>query len=265
MSLFELGRRILNKKIDAHIESSVEAPELDIGLPLNARIGGLIELPAAAFALLGNSLVQVPKEAQMQIAAISRLRLDADDIRLYRYYTSVGENRQGKGEGFLQVLATPDGIQELAYYQFLERQIPTTAEEQEPFLGLGYGLGDRDYFMGYDQLEASGLNADQIGKFLPTVEDVLHYVRDTPGPAYVPPFEAQETRIDDKHGEKGLTQKVWFMPYVRELPDIGLGRQLERLLISFEVVESVDGDKRDLLHVDFMVGITLDINKVNIY
>lgn len=266
MSLFELGRRILNKKIDEHIESSVNAPELDKNLPLGARLGSVLELPAASFAVLEGSLVSVPNPVQMQITAISRLRLEADtDIGLYRYYTSTGENRLGKGEGFLQVLTSLDGIQDIAYYQFLERQVPDTAEEQEPFLGMGYGLGEKDYFMGADQLEAAGMNA-LVAKLLANPEeDVLHYLRDAPGGSYVPPFRARETRIDDKHGEKGLSQAVLFMPYVRDLPDIGLGRKQERLLISFEALDSMDGSKKQRVHVDFMVGIALEESKINIY
>lgn len=268
MSLFELGRRIFNKKLDQHAAAAAtgKVARADNDLPLGARIGSLIEVPRASFALLNNSLVQVPATAQLQVSAISRMRLDADaDLGLYRLYTGCGANRMGDGESFLQVLTSADGIQDLAYYQFLFRQIPVTEDDQAPFLGKGFGLGETDYFMGTDQLRELGLTEAQIATLLGE-EEALHFVRDTPGGDYVPPFTARENRIDDPYGETGLTQKVWFMQYARQLPDAGLcmsGGQ-ERLLISFEVVDSFDGQSKPRVHVDFMIGLSLDSHKVKV-
>jgi hypothetical protein len=58
-----------------------------------------------------------------------------------------------------------------------------------------------------------------------------------------------------------MRQNVHFMPYERTLPD---GNE-ERLLISFEVVESLDGQDKPQVHIDFMVGINLDPLKVKAY
>ena len=49
------------------------------------------------------------------------------------------------------------------------------------------------------------------------------------------------------------------MPYVRTLPDGGR----EYLLITTEIVESVDGDaNRRGIHVDFVVGIPIEQERI---
>jgi hypothetical protein len=52
---------------------------------------------------------------------------------------------------------------------------------------------------------------------------------------------------------------MYFMPYVRELA--GGGR--EYLLITTEIIESVDGDaaKRGI-HVDFVIGIPVEQERI---
>jgi hypothetical protein len=57
----------------------------------------------------------------------------------------------------------------------------------------------------------------------------------------------------------GLRQEMFFMPYVRNLPDGGR----EYLLITTEIVESVDGDaNRRGIHVDFVVGIPIEQERI---
>jgi hypothetical protein len=86
-------------------------------------------------------------------------------------------------------------------------------------------------------------------------------VRDAGGrdAAFVQPFKGRETRIDDAQGIHGLRQEMYFMPYVRELA--GGGR--EYLLITTEIIESVDGDaaKRGI-HVDFVIGIPVEQERI---
>lgn len=74
-----------------------------------------------------------------------------------------------------------------------------------------------------------------------------------PEEAFVPPYRGTETRIDDATGAKGLSQDVFLTPYVRALTD----GSREYLLISTEVVHSIDGDaSKRSVHVDFMVGLS---------
>jgi len=188
------------------------------------------------------------------------VHLDADPkFTLYRLYTHCGVDRQGEGQSYLQVLASGDDIRDVAYYQFLNRQIPVTEEEQAPFRGQGYGLGDIDFWMGDEQLAEAGYSADAIAALFGGA-DALNFKRDTPGGNYVAPFTGSETRLDDAIGDLGLKKSLSFAPYARQLA----GGAEERLLISFEVVETMDGQPTQQLHVDFMVGLALDRQKIKI-
>lgn len=261
MSVFELGKRILGKKIDAAKAAANELPRQDNGLPFGARIGSLMEIPRASFAILDGTLLKVPASAQMQVEAVGRVRLEADpSLELYRLYTETGNRRTDEGQTFLQVLMQDGQPVEATYYQQLFRLVPTSKEEQAAYQGQGYGLGELWYNLGADQLALAKLTEDQIAALLNGAE-ALDYQRDTPvTDDYVRPYAASESRLDDPTGMKGMHQKMHFMPYVRTLPD---GNR-EQLLISFEVVESVDGQRAPEVHVDFLVGLTLEPQKLKV-
>ena len=264
MGLFNLSRRVLGKTLDNAANKYATAPDrVDVGLPFNAQIGALLELQRAEFALLNGSLLTVPTSSQLPIVSVSRLRMEGDeDLQIYRLYTDTGPERDGIGASFLQVLCGKEGVDaiyDLAYYQFLCRQYPTTDDEQAPYRGEGFGLGESDYFMAEDQLGTIPQAASRIATLLGGT-DALHFTRDTPGGNYVKPFTARENRLDDPIGEKGTSKRVSFMPYVRALKDGGQ----ERLLISFEFVETMDGHAAPAAYVDFMAGIALDRHKVKV-
>jgi hypothetical protein len=261
MSLFQLGKRILEKRVDQAKASTNALPRQDTGLPYGAQIGSLMDVPRASFAILDGTLLKVPGSAQMQIQSIGRVRLDADpSLEIYRFYTDAGDRRTDAGQAFLQVLSKDGQPVEATYYQQLFRLTPATAEEQEPYLGKGYGLGQLWYNLGEDQLALCGLTPDQIATLLAGAE-TLDYQRDTPvQDEYIRPYTAVENRLDDQSGMKGMRQKMYFMPYVRVLPD---GNR-ENLMISFEVVDSVDGQRAPAVHVDFMVGLTLEPLKLKV-
>jgi hypothetical protein len=265
MSLFNLAGRILDKKFDD--AARAHAPKLDradTGLPFNAQIGALLEVPRAEFALLDASLLTVPPSAQMPIVAVSRIHLDADDsLALFRLYTSTGRDRDGAGASFLQVVCRAghvDDIQDLAYYQHLLRQYPVTDEEQAPFRGEGYGLGDQTYEMADDQLTQIPHVAANLSAYIENSEDAVAFTRDTPGGNYVAPFGADENRLDDAVGEKGSRRRMSFMPYIRDLE----GGHQERLMISFDYVKTVDGRSSANCYVDYLAGLALDRNKVKV-
>ena len=142
---------------------------------------------------------------------------------------------------------------------------PETAEDQDAYTGVaGYGLGDQVYTLWREQLADMLSEAELAGVFGDSGR--LDYVRDAgirgPGgadAAFVQPFKGREIRIDDAQGVHGLRQELYFMPYVRALA--GGGR--EYLLITTEIIESVDGDtgKRGI-HVDFVIGIPLEQERV---
>lgn len=261
MSLIEMSRRMLAKGLAKH--QANQAPRQDNGLPYGAKIGSLIEVPRASFALLDGSLLTVPAAAQMQIESVGRVRLAADPtLELYRLYTSKGDARTDAGQSFLQVLMANGQPVEATYYLQLFRTLPTSVEEQEAYQGKGYGLGESFYTMGADQLAMCGLSDAKITALLGEAE-AIEYQRDTPAAVqadYVPPYVAIENRLDDAHGENGLRQRMHFMPYTRELPCGGR----ENLLISFEVVESVNGLRAPAVHVDYLVGLTLEPQKLKV-
>ena len=264
MGLFNLSRRVLGKTLDNTASKYALQPErVDIGLPLNAQIGALLELQRAEFALLNSTLLTVPSSSQMPIVAVSRLRLEGDeDLQIYRLYTDTGTERSGIGASFLQILCGQGGVDtilDLAYYQFLCRQYTTTEAEQAPYRGEGFGLGESDYYMADDQLATIPQAANQIPALLGET-DALHFIRDTPGGNYVRPFTARESRLDDPIGEKGVSKQLSFMPYLRPLPD---GHQ-ERLLISFDYVETMDGHAAPAAYVDFIAGVAFDRHKVKV-
>lgn len=261
MSVFELGKRIFSKKVAAVTASANALPRQDVGLPYGAQIGSLMEVPRASFAILDGTLLKVPASAQMQVQAAGRVRLDADpSLEMFRLYTDAGERHNDAGQNFLQVLMRNGQPIEATYYQQLFRVIPTSVEEQAAYQGNGYGLGEQWYNLGADQLALAGLTEPQVAALLGDAE-TLEFERDTPvDDDYVRPYTAIENRLDDPTGMKGMRQKLHFMPYVRELPD---GNR-ENLLISFEVVESFDGTRAPSVHVDFLVGLTLEPMKLKV-
>jgi hypothetical protein len=263
--MFNLASRIIDKKFDD--AARAHAPKLDrvdTGLPFNAQIGALLEVPRALFALLDGTLLTVPTSAQLPIVAVSRIHLDADDdLALFRLYTATGREQGSPGASFLQVVCRAghvDDIQDIAYYQHLLRDYPVTDEQQAPYRGEGFGLGELTYEMADDQLRTIPQAAANLSAFIASADDALVFTRDTPGGDYVAPFEASENRLDDAVGEKGSTRRLSFMPYVRGLAG---GRQ-ERLLISFDYVKTIDGRSASAAYVDFLAGLALDRNKVKV-
>jgi hypothetical protein len=233
---------------------------IDAGLPLKARIGSVVQLQRSPIirAQANGSLVGMPDEGDTRILAVSQLRLQPD-TELVRLYLDKGDG--DAKEKFLQLFCGDDGeVAEILYCTQLARVIPETAEDQDAYTGVaGYGLGDQGYTLWREQLADMLGEAELAGVFGDS--ERLDYVRDAGDShaAFVQPFKGREIRIDDAQGVHGLRQELYFMPYVRELA--GGGR--EYLLITTEIIESVDGDttKRGI-HVDFVTGIPLEQERV---
>jgi hypothetical protein len=235
----------------------------DDGVPLGARIGSLVQLQRSPVirAQANGSLVAMPGDGDTRVLALSQLRLQPG-ATLYRLYLATGDTDDK--EMFLQVMGSGDdtdgGVAEILFCTQIARMIPETVEDQEAFTGnAGYGLGDPGYTLWREQL------AGMLGEAeLATVfgdADRVEYARDAgnPGAPFVKPFTGQEIRIDDAEGKRGLRQQLYYMPYVRTLA--GGGR--EYLLITTEIVDSVDGDAgRRGIHVDFVIGIPIEAERV---
>lgn len=232
----------------------------DDGVPLGARIGSVVQLQMSPIirAQTNGSLIATPGAGDTRILAVSQVRLEPD-TELYRLYLDKGDD--DADEKFLQVFCGGDGkVAEVLYCTQLARVIPETADDQEAYMGTaGYGLGDAGYTLWREQL-ADMLDAAALETVFGAA-DRLDYTRDAGAPdaQFVAPFKGRETRIDDAAGMHGLRQEWYFMPYVRPLAD----GSREYLLITTEIVESVDGDtgKRGI-HVDFVIGIPVEQERI---
>jgi hypothetical protein len=232
----------------------------DDGVPLGARIGSVVQVQMSPVirAQANGSLIAMPEAADTRILAVSQILLEPHTA-LYRLYLDKGI--EAAKEKFLQVFCGDDGkVAEVLYCTQLARVIPETADDQDAYMGTaGYGLGDAGYTLWREQL-ADMLDAAALETAFGSA-DRLEYTRDAGAPdaQFVTPFKGRETRIDDAEGVHGLRQELYFMPYVRRLADGGR----EYLLITTEIVESVDGDanKRGI-HVDFVIGIPMEQERI---
>lgn len=236
----------------------------DLGLPLGARIGGLVHLQKTPFirAISNGSFIEMPTDSQNIIKAISRVNL-AISGNLYRYYLSLGD--RGSKEIFLQVYVNQQGdVGDIIYCSQLTRIIPETEEDQNLFMGLsGAGLGDKNYCLWREQLAELGYGEADLHAAFGAAE-AIEYWRDAGDPEqdYIQPFVGSETRLDDAQGVNGLKQEIYYMPYRRELKE-ELEGNLEYLFITTEIVQSQNGDNRKReIHVDFMIGIPVELERI---
>lgn len=237
-----------------------DAPMQDTKLPYGAKFGSLLSLPLASYVSLSNSLIKLPDQAQLTVDSISRLEVEGlTNAKIYRFYTNKGSALEDKDQSFLQLLLVNDEVAQATYYKQLLRLIPATAEEQEPYLGRGYGLGDIYYHLGRDLLLDSYLSPALFEKVLKGKE-TLEYFRDAPTDVeYIAPYRATEFRLDDARGYTGMDQEIRFMPYWREVDG---GKEM--LTINFEKVRTINGIPQQALHVDFHLGLQLDHSLITI-
>lgn len=254
---FKYGSKIIDK------HQAKEDASVDAGLPLRARIGGLINIQQAPFvrAMINGSLLEIKEQKNMLLTAIGRVKMSFSG-KLYRYYTVKGDVDTEK-ETFVQLFQNEQGaIAELMYCRALTRIIPESLEDQKAFTGEdGYGLGEKTYCLWREQLAELGYSEAALSAAFGE-SDHIEYHRDAGDSAcdFVAPFTGTETRVDDTAGEHGLSQTMVYMPYVRDI-----GGMKEYLLITTEIVNSTDGDpgKRQI-HVDLMLGLPIEESNITI-
>lgn len=232
----------------------------DEDLPLGARIGGFLRLQKTPFirAISEGSLIDMPTDAQSVIKAISRVKLNLSGS-LYRYYLQKGDVNEK--EIYLQVYVNELGeVSEAIYCTHLTRLIPESDEDQKIFMGLaGYGLGDKRYSLWRFQLEELGYVESDLQVIFGS-DETIDYYRDAgdQDQEFLTPFTGSEVRLDDAIGQQGLQQEVYFMPYKREVKG-----NTEYLFITTELVKSKNGDTSQReIHVDFMVGIPVELERL---
>ncbi|RYY74465.1 MAG: hypothetical protein EOO52_12945 [Gammaproteobacteria bacterium] len=234
----------------------------DINLPWDVRIGSLLSWQISPFlkAQSARSIIRCPETTRGTISAISRLHYkDFDDGKQYRLYLNCDDN--DTNETFIHVFTDNNGEpKEAIYCRMLTRFYPESNDEQVAFTGEeGHGLGDPTYELSYDTLAQIGYSEDELSIIFSGTES-LSYSRafKVEEAAHVQPFSGREIRIDDENGDRGLAQEILYMPYYRRLEELD-----EYLLISTEHVTSRNGDPSSReIHVDFMVGILLDLERL---
>lgn len=238
----------------------VEGNQQDQDLPLGARIGGFLRLQKSPFirAISEGSLIDMPTDAQSVIKSISRVKLNLSGS-LYRYYLQTGDVNEK--EIFLQVYVNEQGqVSEAIYCTQLTRLIPETDEDQQIFMGLaGYGLGDKTYSLWRFQLEELGFAETDLQAIFGG-DETIDYCRDAGDveQEFLEPFTGSEIRLDDAVGQQGLQQQIYFMPYKRKVKE-----NTEYLLITTELIQSKNGDASQReIHVDFMIGIPVELERV---
>ncbi len=251
---FGFGAAILNKK--------EAAPKL----PLQARIGSRVAIQASAFisADISGSLLNSGDDFGLSVVSMSSVLFDGMNQKAYRYYTSNGDN--DTKETFIEFLSGEDNLvpAELMVCTKIQRQYPTDPEEQAMYMGKRSpdGLGSRFYALGRDTLLELGFSEEKLAQVLGD-RDELEYERDIDNSLeFVRPLHGYETRIDNDTGSEGMRQELYYMPYVRDLQNGGK----EFLIISTEVVKSLNGNESDCLeiHVDFVIGILVPKDKIEI-
>lgn len=256
-----LGKRIFDKTVDS--SSNKNTAVQDNNLPLGGRIGGCIELQKSPFILAQaqGSFVNFPNDNV--IKAISSVKIDESNLKIYRYYLQTGDDDKSQ-ETYLQLFVENNEVTDAVFCQALARFIPETAEEQMLYTGENNeGLGEQTYTLTREMLESVGFSEEKLTACF-GINDALDFYREINATQdFVKPIFAKEIRLDDAKGIQGLEQDVYFMPYARYLAD---EKTQEFLIISFEIVKSRDGDfsKRDI-HVDFMTGLTLDKTRIQIF
>lgn len=233
----------------------------DRGIPLGGRIGGLITWQQGPFirAEASGGLVTTPAINSATIRSVSRVNLDLLSGKTFRFYLERGDD--DSTEIFVQIYVDANGVPvEAMYCKTLTRIIPETEEDQVIFTGTdGYGLGERTYSLSRENLSEAGVNGVLLDTALNGAEEI-EYVRAVYSDVdeHKAPFRGTETRLDDASGNTGLKQAIFYTPYFREFN----GNE-EYLLISTEIVESVNGDnKKRSIHVDFMLGIPLALDRL---
>ena len=255
------GKAVLAKH---GVDAAANTTRADDNLPFGGRVGGLLKLQLTPFirAEQNGSLIKQPQQTDAIIRAISHTKLDIKGD-LYRYYLALGDD-DNEDEIYLQIFKNPQGaITELMYCTRLTRFVPETAEQQDAYTGEnGTGLGEKTYSLWKEQCADIGVSASTCDAVFGNNQELV-FRRDVGGDNdFVAPFEGTETRIDDAQGEHGLAQQIYFMPYVRTLAD---GATPEYLLISTEIIDSRNGEEADdvrAIYVNFMIGLTLEAERV---
>lgn len=225
----------------------------DSNLPFGARIGGVVNFQMTPFikAESYGSLVNAPKDDHCTIDAISKLEFGLHN-KIYRYYLSKGDS-EDEPEVFIQVYCDKDGVvMEALYCSQLTRIYPTDKEEQDLYMGK-----DRNG-LGQYQMNLDSSSLADIG--IVTSDKTFYRAIDGFNENFLAPLRGKEVRIDDKNGDTGLEQEIYYMPYHRCLTsDLN-----EHLVISTEIINSKDGEDTCEIHVDLMIGIPLEISRLTI-
>lgn len=256
----DLFREFFPKKAQVRVEpvltdegAVAEAVRADADTPLGARIGSVAEFPRTLIPSVG-SLLNIPTTSQMDIVAIGYIEGPVPEgERLVRLYGGLGGGAADEGVSFIELRTRGKQVLCADYYVLLSRRIPETAQELAPYQGEGFGLGEDQFWLADDILQAGGVPEEKIQALLGD-QGALEFTRiESPGEPYVAPVKRTERIILDPTGGRCIEQEVVSMPYARTLE----GGLQERLLLTCQTVQSVDGQPTDVVQLDYLVGIRI--------
>ena len=250
MSIFSFTKKVIEKKVEQQTPKAYS-------IPMGLDLGKVFTISPVVFALVDDSLVMPTDSRENIICAVSSLKAGNGARVGYRAYVKKGDS-DTEPEQYLQVTSDEADF-ECIWFTRLHRHYPQTTEDMEAFMGKGYGSGEREFNISRGMLEGLGFDTKVLDNVYKN-EDTLVYTREIGDADYVSPIEQLETRVDSKDCESGLTQKSSFMLYSRILAN---GTK-EFLWISLEVEQSKNGVKSDEVHVDFMVGLKVDSNRIKV-
>ena len=251
MALMELFKRVAQKKVDVLLDKK----DVSLKLPMGLDFGKVINISPVVFALIDDSLVTPPSARQNIITSLSSLKDKQGDRIAYRAYVSNGDNGQ---EQYFQVTANPDNFEGI-WFTTMHRHYPQTSEELAAFMGKGFGSGESEFNISRAMLESVGYESKVLDKVFKNMDN-LTYSREIGEGDYVAPMSGLETRMDSADKEEGVEQKTNFMLYSRVLDN----KEKEFLWISLEAEQTRNGITSNEVHVDFMVGLNVNKNRISI-
>lgn len=226
----------------------------DIKIPHNFQLGSVVKVSPVVFALKPQESLVQPINTEVNVSAISSLKNKHGERTSFRAYVEQEDDK----DAFFQVTNNPNSP--IVWFTHLYRFYPQTQEDMDAFMGLGYGNGDKEFPFNKSMLMDANVPEHKIELLLGN-EEQLVFTRMWGDSDYLEPILEYETKKTDISSEKGIAQECRTMLYCRQLSD----DSIEYLLISLEAEESKDGKVSNEVHVDFMIGCDIDVNRISIF
>ena len=228
MGRFSIVTHVLKNKVEELTKQ--DKPRIDLGLPLNLKIGTFLSINETDFVLNDELLTKSPGTEHV-VVAIGKFKID-EGIDVYRFYLQGVTNKE---ESILQISINKTEPVEFTLYRLFDEIEPTTADEWATWLNEPAGLiGFKDFIV-----ENKTFNREREA-----------------GKLWVDPFEFTENVITDKYGDEGMVASTKVGTFIRYFDEI-----YEMLLIEHD---KISDNKYDLLSSRIGILTGIDLNKAQI-